>query len=94
MSRYLDQFGREELAQHLRVISGDYFDGEDVATDCGICAALSDNIDGIAYFVMEDLMTELGFKGTVFEAYVHEREDWEPRAWMCLFLSEYLEETA
>lgn len=78
-----------KLSKDLRDVSNKYFtDPELVATGFGICRALFRN--GGHYNLMAELMGEMGEAGSYGE-YSFDPEDWEPRAYMCLFLAEYLE---
>lgn len=85
------------LSTGLRELASMYFDGKPLNTACGICKPLADltgtTISGPqpAYYAMRVVMDELGFTDTFFGGYSYKREDWEPRAYMCLLLAEYLE---
>ena len=84
-----------ELAPNLRVLAKDYFNGAEVEHRNGICYALRHYMpshDG--YDAMGQLMGELKYKSTYFGPYRKRRESWEPRAYMCLLLAEYLEASA
>ena len=90
---------REKLAKELREVAEAYFNGDkDLQTTLGICAALAEKratleeIAWSAYRQMEKLLKDLG-EPMRLSPYSRNREDWEPRAWMCLFLAEYLENT-
>lgn len=82
-----------ELASCLRELAGDYFDGDHIEHRSGICLALRDYMysQSDAYHAMTSVMEELGYKSAYFGPSHVRRESWEPRAYMCLFLAEYLE---
>lgn len=82
-----------ELSTNLRELAKDYFNGEDIDYHSGICSALADYTlsKSDAYHAMGDLMAELGFHEAYFSGCSDFRDKWEPRAYMCLFLAEYLE---
>jgi len=84
---------RHELASALRELAKTYFDGKELGTNCGICSSLSDEGLSCAYSRMGDLMEEMGETSNRYGPYSEERSKWAPRAWMCLFLAEYIEET-
>jgi hypothetical protein len=88
---------RLELIPALVDIARMYYDNEYLNPYAGICYQLAHfaNIPS-AYSKMARLMTEIGYTGndnyfegpepSSFTSY----EEWEPRAFMCLFLSDYL----
>lgn len=87
---------------HLRKVSETYFDNKRSITSAyGICFQL-DKIFGEQnykkycwYLQMADLMQELDynfhFKTEDSDKQLGNIDHWESRAWMCLFLAEYLE---
>ena len=81
-----------------------YFnDPRSINTDNGICYVLEDILnptrdrwdccDRPAYDMMDDLMRYMGEPHEVYTVYTDTPESWEPRAYMCLFLAEYLKGT-
>jgi hypothetical protein len=93
----LDYDQRLELIPALVDIARMYYDGNGINIRAGICFQLANfaNVRS-AYSKMTRLMIEIGytyddkyFEGpelTSFNSY----EEWEPRAFMCLLLSDYL----
>lgn len=90
----MSEFNRDKLADCLFEVAQRYFTGEGhVCTRCGICAAVDDfyGPNNSAYTAMSKLMKEIGEPaGAFYGDYVDTDAEWEPRAWMCLFLYEYL----
>lgn len=83
-----------ELPDALRQIAERYFNGMYVNVRSGICYALCDAYDYPGgYKHMARVMKELGFENDFFAEPdpTAARGSWEPRAWMCLVLAEYLE---
>jgi hypothetical protein len=84
----LNQQERQDLSDVLFGVAQAYFTGGPVYTGCGICAATE------KYDEMRALMRELGepygVYGNGYAPYTSTRGQWEPRAWMCLFLYTYL----
>lgn len=73
------------LADRLMEVAERYFLGDPTLyTGCGICLALDE------YVLMDELMEEMGEPKPFYDDYSYSREKWEPRAWMCIFLAEYL----
>ena len=79
-----------KLAKQLRELAEDYFNDEPIDHLSGICSALVRR-EADAYHAIDTVMEELGFKTAYFGTCSQLREKWEPRAYMCLFLAEYLE---
>lgn len=102
MQKYkLTQEERMELIPALSDIARAYYDEPSkIDYGVGICYNLYEvaKLDG-SYSKMGVLMKELGFNEDYFEEAgaqtVHTKsfEQWEERAYMCLFLSEYLYDT-
>jgi hypothetical protein len=89
---------RLELIPALSTVAQAYYDApEEIHYNSGICYNLM-HIGKVewAYPKMGRLMRELGFNEDYFEnaadkpVYSKTFEEWEERAYMCLFLSEYL----
>lgn len=87
---------RIDLRQQLLICAENYFDGILTAsTTCGICNALSTQTGEYKYYeMMGYLLSEL-FKEctTMLGEYTNTPAEWEGRAYMCLFLAEYLQDT-
>lgn len=92
---------RLELIPALSAVAQAYYDEpENIHHKSGICYNLMHigNVEW-AYPKMGRLMQELGFNEDYFEnaadkpVYSKTFEEWEERAYMCLFLSEYLMQT-
>jgi len=94
INKLLTDSKRKTLIKALGIVAEKYFNDEYVYTGCGICAAVDyQNIKNADYITMSHLMNEiLEEKGTLGE-YKDQREQWEERANMCLFLAEYLKDT-
>ena len=87
---------RIDLRNQLLICSENYFDGIlTVSTTCGICNALATQTgESIYYDKMEQLLSELFMEHTLMLGdYTNTPEEWEGRAYMCLFLAEYLQDT-
>jgi hypothetical protein len=89
---------RHDLIQGLSEVAEFYFDdlieyGKDVNFNCGICAALHSVDVPNPYSTMDKLMQEMG--DNYYDNYlrIETKKEWEPRAYMCLFLIEYLKDT-
>jgi len=78
-----------------------YFnDPRSIDTDHGICYVLEDIFNPTrnkwryrnrsVYDMMDKLMKYMGETYEAYGLYSHNPEDWEPRAYMCLFLAKYL----
>jgi hypothetical protein len=85
------------FAKKLIDTAARYFDGdESLEIGCGICFATRDFPGRYSYDVMKQIMNALGDHdqqdNRCYGPYSKIREDWEPRAWMCLFLAAYLTE--
>ncbi|CAB4241020.1 hypothetical protein UFOVP56_51 [uncultured Caudovirales phage] len=81
-----------ELPDALRQIAERYFNGMYVNVRSGICLALCECYGVVdPYKQMGRVMKELGFENDYLTRWTTARADWEPRAWMCLILAEYLE---
>lgn len=97
MSNHLEvltQDQRVHLKEKLQLLAEWYFTKEKViSTSCGICNALSNAFEDSTYYVfMDKLLVEL--QGSEYLAgYTDTYEEWESRAYMCLFLVEYLKDT-
>jgi hypothetical protein len=93
----LDYDERLELIPALVDVARMYYDNDYLNIHAGICYQLAHfaNVSS-AYSKMTRLMVEIGYTGndnyfegsepSSFTSY----EEWEPRAFMCLFLSDYL----
>lgn len=98
MALKLSNQARIELQQDLTTLAQWYFDNDSrINTTCGICYALSQlyaqtGRDGNAYGKMEALLLEAVSDDSLGK-YTYTYEKWEDRAYMCLFLAEYLEGT-
>jgi hypothetical protein len=90
----LTQEQRIDLKEKLQLIAEWYFTEEKpVQTSCGICNALSTTFDDSSYYEkMESLLWEL-YGDLHLASYTDSYEEWEDRAYMCLFLVEYLDTT-
>lgn len=90
----MNNMDRTQLADMLGHVSQHYFDGMPVETSAGICFALHEMVpDGDPfnpYHSMNGLMKEMREPMPIYGEYTDSRKKWEPRAWMCLFLVEYL----
>lgn len=102
----LTKHDRERLIESLTEIAQLYFDGKYrflqmststeekvVVITNGICCALSSlRQDFPAYYLIEELEVEMDNR---YDNYcsITSPEGWEPRAYMCLFLVEYLKDT-
>jgi hypothetical protein len=93
---------KEQLIKNLITVAEKYYnepckDYDDFiwsSFNNGICYALFKltGSDYDSYDLMEEVMRELGYEETesTFGDYVYTHEEWEPRAYMCLILAEYL----
>ena len=90
----LTQGQRIDLKEKLQLIAEWYFTKENyVETGCGICCALSEAFHSRIYYdYMELLLIEM-HKSEWLAKYTNTYEQWEERAYMCLFLVEYLKDT-
>lgn len=89
---------RKLIASLLREVAADYFNDVPMDTENGICSALNFKVeardlkyDVDAYFDMDSIMFELDYRSSYFGPCSTDRSKWENRAYMCLFLAEYLE---
>jgi hypothetical protein len=92
---HLSQEQRIDLKEKLLLIAEWYFTKEkDVTTCCGICKALDDAFGGDQeyYDYMASLLVEMHGSSDL-ALYTNTYEEWESRAYMCLFLVEYLDST-
>lgn len=84
--------------RHFREVAAIYFNKPElIKVSLGICWHLAQHCDIVdAYVVMQKLMFELdyGYHFRTEEGYAEQGsiEEWESRAYMCLFLAEYLED--
>jgi hypothetical protein len=85
-----DDNERTRLIVLLEKTAKRYFNkDESLAIGCGICFVIKE------YDLMSSLMEDMGEPEYGFDVYHDTWEEWEPRAWMCLFLVAYLkDETA
>lgn len=86
----------EDFPKALRALAELYFDGVPIIKhDVGICYNLTEITNKSVYEVMQVAMGEIGYWGSFRteqgKVQLHSIEDWQSRAWMCLFLAEYLE---
>lgn len=88
INKKLSLHQRFGLIEALEVVAKKYFDEEYLCTACGICAAVDAD-----YLTMGRLMREILEEDIILGKYTDTREEWEPRANMCLFLVEYLKDT-
>ena len=94
ISRTLNAAKRTALIKGLSIVAEKYFNDEHVCTSCGICAAVDyQNIKNANYITMNSLMNEILEENSTLGLYTYQREDWEQRANMCLFLVEHLKDT-
>ena len=85
---------RVALIKVLSIVAEKYFNAEHLCTLCGICAAVKyQDIKNADYDTMGRLMSEILEVRGCLGTYTKEREQWEERATMCLFLVEYLKDT-
>lgn len=91
---------RIDLRNQLLILAQNYFNDKEVVTTCGICLALTkqtgtDNaIDEECYYVkMDKLLQEIFGDSRNLGDYTNSHQEWEGRAYMCLFLAEYLQDT-
>jgi len=86
---------RIDLRKQLLVCAEKYFNDTGVNTHCGICNAISEQTNNRNYYdKMGKLLREI-FQDTneFLGKYTSTYEEWEERAYMCLFLAEYLQDT-
>lgn len=88
----------EDFPQALRALAELYFDEVPVIHhDVGICFNLSIITGKSSYDTMTVVMKQVGYES--FHSFRTEQgnyqkasiQEWQSRAWMCLFLAEYLE---
>ncbi len=92
----LTQAERIDLKEKLQLIAEWYFTEEQpITTSCGICLALSKAFGANHYYsMMTRLLSEVfGADSDFLADYTDTYEEWESRAYMCLFLVEYLDTT-
>ena len=83
----IDDNERTRLIPSLEKTAERYFNkDESLAIHCGICFVIKE------YDLMNSLMKDIGEPEYRFDAYHDTWEEWEPRAWMCLFLVAYLKD--
>lgn len=84
------------FAKKLIDTANAYFNGDEGDYHCGICFATRDFPNRYSYDVMHQIMDELGERdqqdNRSYGPYSRLRDNWEPRAWMCLFLAAWLTE--
>ena len=91
----------------FRRIAEKYFNNpKDISVICGICRNLTEEFgrsndpDESYYGQMDKLMHQIGYESNFkYEDYVYVTRDsyftteaWQSRAWMCLFMAEFLED--
>lgn len=105
-NKELTKYDRERLIESLTEIAQFYFDGKYrfctmststeekvVVITNGICCALSSlRQDFPGYYLIEQLEVEMDNRYDNYRS-ITSPEGWEPRAYMCLFLVEYLKDT-
>jgi hypothetical protein len=86
---------RIDLRKQLLICAKKYFNDAGVNTHCGICNAISEQANDHGYYEkMGKLLKEIFQDTNDFLAeYTNTYEEWEGRAYMCLFLAEYLQDT-
>lgn len=86
---------RIDLRNQLLICAEKYFNDTGVNTYCGICNAISEQAnDESHYDKMGKLLREIFQDNDEFLGdYTNTYEEWEGRAYMCLFLAEYLKDT-
>jgi hypothetical protein len=90
---------RIDLRKQLLILAKNYFNDDEVVTTCGICLALTkqtdtDNDDDNCYYIKMDMLLEEIFGDDhSLGNYTNSHQEWEGRAYMCLFLAEYLQDT-
>lgn len=86
---------RIDLRKQLLICAEKYFNDTGVSTSCGICNAISEQTNNHNYYEkMGKLLNEIFQDHNEFLAdYTNTYEKWESRAYMCLFLAEYLQDT-
>lgn len=86
---------RIDLRNQLLICAENYFNDNSTVTTCGICNALATQTgESIYYDKMEQLLSELFMEQTLMLGdYTNTPAEWEGRAYMCLFLAEYLQDT-
>jgi superoxide dismutase len=86
---------RIDLRSKLLICAEKYFNDTGVNTHCGICNAISEQTNDSTYYdKMGKLLNEIFQDYNEFLAeYTNTYEEWEGRAYMCLFLAEYLQDT-
>lgn len=87
---------RIDLRKQLLICAENYFNGLlTTSTTCGICNALATQTGDDKYYeIMEYLLSELFMEHTIMLGdYTNTPAEWEGRAYMCLFLAEYLQDT-
>lgn len=86
---------RIDLRKQLLICAEKYFNDAGVNTHGGICYAISEQANNHTYYdKMGKLLREI-FQDTdeFLGDYTNTYEEWEERAYMCLFLAEYLQDT-
>lgn len=96
MTEKLTQAERKDLKEKLLLIAEMYFSGDhELITTCGICCALDNAFEDNSkcyYHIMDKMLLE--FTGTLSVGeYTNTFEEWEGRAYLCLFFAEYLDST-
>jgi hypothetical protein len=93
---------RIDLRKQLLILAKNYFNDEEVVTTCGICLALTKqtNTEHVSsesnecyYLKMDRLLREIFGNSDSLGDYTNSYQAWEGRAYMCLFLAEYLQDT-
>lgn len=95
LDKHLTLEVRIALQRDLNTVATQYFERDpDFKLSMGICAnllVLESTYD--VYESMVLLLKELSEPSSMFTRYTRGFEDWEPRAYMALFLAEYLKDT-
>ncbi len=90
---------RIDLRKQLLFLAQNYFNDKEVVTTCGICLALTkqtntdDDCENCYYVKMDMLLSEIFGNSDSLGDYTNSHQAWEGRAYMCLFLAEYLQDT-
>lgn len=86
---------RIDLRNQLLICAENYFNDTGTNTNCGICSALSQQANDEKYYdKMSMLMREIFQDMSEFLGdYTNTYEEWEGRAYTCLFFAEYLKDT-
>lgn len=85
-------FDRPAFARTLTEVARRYFEKDGIDPEFGICFNAKRTGDSESYDKMRVIMYEMKEPDAYYggSAFLGGCKDWEPRAWMCLFLAEYL----